>query len=193
MTVHHHRAIAGCRHGVGRLHRRGEGALRPQLEGAVAVGNPLAEHDRTDMPLAHGAQRHDEAHRAAHHARLVRVLHHAGVHQRGRRIRVFVAEIGPDQPPARGGKATGGKAEHRFDFAKALLEQQLGLPVALLEIVQDPFVLGGGVRFGQRQHIGHQPGRARAALGRALPAQMEGPEHDARGISMQTLVENAQG
>ena len=158
----------------------GDVGLRPQLEPAVALDDALAKGDRADVPLPHRAHRHDEAHRPAREARLVGVEDDAGVHQRRRGIAVFVAEIGADQPLAYVRKALGHIHQLR-DFAEALVEHALGLPVALGKVGKDRAVFAFHLRVGERQDVGHQLAAARRARGRRLPTQVERPDHHARG------------
>ncbi len=193
VAMHRHGAIGAGQIGVLEFDRGGERVLRPQRERAVRLGDAFAKGDRTDVPLAYGPQRHDEPHRAAVHARLVRMRHDRRVHQRGGRIRVFVAEIGPDQVLARERKPVRINPQLVLYLAVADLEHLLGLPVPFLEIGKHAPVFGAGLPLGKSGNVLHQPRRPVPLRSRCLPPQMEWPQDDAGRISVKPGIKDSQG
>src|SRR5690242_8399376 len=79
------------------LGRLGIAAGRLNAHAERAVPNPGAEGDGGDMALADPAQREDEADRAGLEAGLIPMADDAGVEQRRRLERIFLAEDAADQ------------------------------------------------------------------------------------------------
>ena len=120
---------------------------RGQVNLAVRPDDPLCEGNRTDVPFADRPHRHDETDRPFGEAGLVGRRDDTGVHDRGRRIAVFVAEIGAEQlAAARGQFCCFEFGTHLLgELGVALFEDLLHLPMARVEMVIDAFEFGGDV------------------------------------------------
>ena len=115
------------------------------------------------------------------------------IHQRCRGIGVFVAEKCADQTLAGRHQITEIARQVLLHFGEALLEQLLGLPMALGEILADALVLRLGLFVGQRKDIVDQLLCASPRGVLRLPAEMERAQHHPAWIGVQSQIMDAQG
>ncbi len=163
----------------------GEGRFGHQVEAPFGRQDALPEGDGGDVAFTDGAQGHDETDAAGRQAGLVHMRYDAGVHQGGGGVGILVAEEGADQLLLAVAQLQV-KAHLGHHLAIAGHEDGAGLPVAGLEILTDE---GQFQLAGAHVHVRHRVDDAHGAL--ALPAgarigrDVEGPDHDPRGIGRQ--------
>ena len=165
--------------------RRRERRFGRQRQAPARRDQPLAKGDRTDVTFADRAQRQHDPPGILVEPALVGVRDHAGVHQRRRRIAIFVTEIGADQRSGRTADLVAIKLEQRRDLIEAPMEHLLGLPVARLEIVEHVAQDALGRAFGQCEHVFDQLLRPTFVGALRLPREMERADDDARRIGFQ--------
>lgn len=172
--------------------RGGERRLGREAQLVLVVDDAFAEGDRGDMPLTHRAHRHQDTLRPRLDAGLVEMRHRRRIHQRGRGITVFVAEIGADQLTLLVADLRSVQLQQIFDLVVTGHEDAPRLPMPRLEILQHGFQLVAGFLRRHGQDLADQPlGAAGRCTVAAAPGNMKRPHHDARRVGMkpQPVVE----
>ena len=127
-----------------------EAGDRIERDVSVLLDRSGTEFDRRNMPLAGGAQAHDETQTAFRGVVLVRVRHDRRIEDRSRFQGILAGEERPDQEPAFAGERNVGldMPPHHFEVRQDL---RFNVDVPVVELAQHLLQLGDDFRLRQRQ------------------------------------------